>query len=216
MALIASTSSPSCPNDCWTTSLRRLSPATVAVCAVSPHPSLAGAAYPLQPPQGGFPSPCWLGSARRSPAGSGFVNAHHHRTGEHQMPFPSPTNSATLIGKLTRDPELRTVSTSAGDRSVLTLGIAVRKPIKPDQDDTPTADFFDVTVWGPLAETGAAHLTKGRLVGVSARLEPTAWETADGAKRRGMEVIAGAVEFLDRPRRDTDSEQQSQDVPVAA
>ncbi len=117
------------------------------------------------------------------------------------MPFPSPTNSATLIGKLTRDPELRTVSTSAGERSVLTLGIAVRKSIKTDQDDTPTADFFDVTVWGPLAETCAAHLTKGRLVGVSARLEPTAWETADGAKRRGMEVIAGAVEFLDRPRR---------------
>ena len=103
------------------------------------------------------------------------------------MPFPSPTNSATLIGKLTRDPELRTVSTSAGERSVLTLGIAVRKPIKTEQDDTPTADFFDVTVWGPLAETCAAHLTKGRLVGVSARLEPTAWETADGAKRRGME-----------------------------
>jgi single-strand DNA-binding protein len=78
------------------------------------------------------------------------------------MPFPSPTNSATLIGKLTRDPELRTVSTSAGDRSVLTLGIAVRKPIKTDQDDTPTADFVDVTVWGPLAETCAAHLAKGK------------------------------------------------------
>ena len=75
----------------------------------------------------------------------------------------------------------------------------------------------DVTVWGPLAETCAAHLTKGRLVGVSARLEPTAWETADGAKRRGMEVIAGTVEFLDRPRRDGDSsEQQSQDIAVAA
>ena len=132
------------------------------------------------------------------------------------MPFPSPTNSATLIGKLTRDPELRTVSTSAGDRSVLTLGIAVRKPIKTDQDDTPTADFFDVTVWGPLAETCAAHLTKGRLVGVSARLEPTSWETADGAKRRGMEVIAGTVEFLDGPRRDTDPEQHSHDVAVAA
>ena len=133
------------------------------------------------------------------------------------MPFPSPTNSATLIGKLTRDPELRTVSTSAGERSVLTLGIAVRKPIKSEQDDAPTADFFDVTVWGALAETCAAHLAKGRLVGVSARLEPTAWETADGAKRRGMELIAGAVEFLDRPRRDTDSpEQQSQDVAVAA
>src|ERR1700732_248853 len=96
------------------------------------------------PPQEGFPSPCGLGSARRSSAGSGFVNAHPHRTGEDQMPFPSPTNSATLIGKLTRDPELRTVSTSAGERSVLTLVIAVRKPVKTDQDGTPTADFFDV------------------------------------------------------------------------
>jgi single-strand DNA-binding protein len=121
-----------------------------------------------------------------------------------------------LIGKLTRDPELRTASTSAGERSVLTLGIAVRKPIKTEQDDAPTADFFDVTLWGPLAETCAVHLAKGRLVGVSARLEPTAWETADGAKRRGMELIAGAVEFLDRPRRDADSSEQSQDVPVAA
>ena len=133
------------------------------------------------------------------------------------MPFPSPTNSATLIGKLTRDPELRTVTTSAGDRSVLTLGIAVRKPIKTDQDDAPTADFFDVTVWGPLAETCAAHLAKGRLVGVSARLEPTAWDAPDGSKRRGMEIIATGIEFLDRPPRDADSpERQPQEVPAAA
>jgi single-strand DNA-binding protein len=133
------------------------------------------------------------------------------------MPFPSPTNSAILIGKLTRDPELRTVSTSAGNRSVLTLGVAVRKPVKPDQEDAPTADFFDVTVWGALAETCAVHLAKGRLVGVSARLEPTAWDAADGSKRRGMEIIASAVEFLDRPRRDTDSaERHPQEAHVAA
>jgi single-strand DNA-binding protein len=132
------------------------------------------------------------------------------------MAYPSPTNAATLIGKLTRDPELRTVSTSAGQRSVLTLGLAVRKPIKPD-DHAPTADFFDVTVWGALAETCAAHLVKGRLVGVSARLEPSAWEAADGAKRRGMEIIASAVEFLDRPPRDADSsEHQPEEVPAAA
>ena len=49
------------------------------------------------------------------------------------MPYPSPTNSATLIGKLTRDPELRTVSTSAGNRSVLTLGLAVRRPVRPSR-----------------------------------------------------------------------------------
>ena len=102
---------------------------------------------------------------------------------------------------------------AAGDRSVLTLGIAVRKPVK--EDDTPTADFFDVTVWGQLAETCAAHLGKGRLVGVSARLEPTSWEAPDGKRRRGMELVAGSVEFLDRPRGE-ESGEPSREVAVAA
>jgi single-strand DNA-binding protein len=132
------------------------------------------------------------------------------------MAYSSPTNNTTLIGKVTRDPELRTVSTSAGDKSVLTLGLAVRKSIKPESDDAPTADFFDVTVWAGEAENCAKHLRKGRLVGVSARLEPTAWEADDGSKRRGMEIVATAVTFLDRPGRDTDSPEQPQEVSVAA
>jgi single-strand DNA-binding protein len=120
------------------------------------------------------------------------------------MAYPSPTNSATLIGKLTRDPELRNVSTSAGARSVLTLGLAVRKPIKLDEDG-PTADFFDVTVWGVEADNCAHYLRKGRLAAVAARLEPTTWNAGDGSRRRGMELIATAVEFLNRPPRDTDA-----------
>jgi single-strand DNA-binding protein len=133
------------------------------------------------------------------------------------MAYASPTNSATLIGKLTRDPELRTVLTSAGNRSVLTLGLAVRKPIKAEDDGAPTADFFDVTVWGVEAENCARYLRKGRLAAVSARLEPTAWEGSDGSKRRGMEILATGVEFLDRPPREPDShEPQPQEVPAAA
>jgi single-strand DNA-binding protein len=133
------------------------------------------------------------------------------------MPFSSPSNSATLIGKLTRDPELRTVSTSAGERSVLTLGIAVRKLIKTQDDDAPTADFFDVTVWGAEAENCAKYLRKGRLAAVSARLEPTAWEGPDGSKRRGMEIIATAIEFLDRPAREAEVVAQTpQETSVAA
>ncbi len=133
------------------------------------------------------------------------------------MAYSSPTNTAALIGKVTRDPELRTVSTSAGERSVLTLGLAVRKSIKPESDDAPTADFFDVTVWGAEAENCAKYLRKGRVVAVSARLEPTSWEAQDGSKRRGMAIVATAVEFLDRPPRDTDSpEEQPQEVPIAA
>lgn len=116
------------------------------------------------------------------------------------MPLTSPTNNATLIGRLTRDPELRRVSTRSGEQSVLTLGIAVRRSGR-QQEDAPSADFFDLTVWGLLAETCAAHLHKGRLVAVSARLEASSWETAGGAKRSGIELTAGAVEFLDRPGR---------------
>jgi hypothetical protein len=90
----------------------------VVVCALSPPPILAGAAYALQPPQGGFPSPCRLGSARRSPAGSGFVNRTTTEQGENEMAYSSPTNTAGLIGKVTHDPELRTFPASAGDKSV--------------------------------------------------------------------------------------------------
>jgi single-strand DNA-binding protein len=132
------------------------------------------------------------------------------------MAYPSSLNSASLVGRLTRDPELRTVTTSAGDRSVLTLGIAVRKPSRPDNGDTPTADFIDVTAWGVLAETCSRHLSKGRLVAVSGRLEPTAWETQDGSKRRGLKIVASAVDFLDRPRDTSSTEQLPEELPAAA
>ena len=86
--------------------------------------------------------------------------------------------------------------------------------MKPE-DEAPTADFFDVTVWGALAETCAANLAKGRFVGVSARLEPTVWETAEGSKRHGMELVAAAVEFRDRPKSDS-RERESGHVVIAA
>jgi single-strand DNA-binding protein len=90
------------------------------------------------------------------------------------MAYPTPTNTATLIGRLSRDPQLRTVTTSTGVRPLLNLGLAVRKPSRSSDQDGPTADFFNITVWGAQAEACAKHLTKGRLVAVTARLEPTA------------------------------------------
>ena len=133
------------------------------------------------------------------------------------MPFTSPANSATLIGRLTRDPQLRTVSTSAGQRPVLTLGLAVRRPITPEGEDAESADFFDVTVWGQQADTCARYLRRGRLAAVAARLEPTSWEAADGSRRRGMEIIATRVEFLDRAPREVDvAPRQPHEAPVAA
>jgi single-strand DNA-binding protein len=133
------------------------------------------------------------------------------------MPFNSPANSTTLIGRLTRDPQLRTVSTAAGERSLLTLGLAVRRPISPEGEDAATADFFDVTVWGQQAETCARYLRKGRLAAVAARLEPTSWNAGDGSRRRGLEIIATRVEFLDRAPREADTDaQRPHEAPVAA
>jgi single-strand DNA-binding protein len=132
------------------------------------------------------------------------------------MAYVSPTNSANLIGRLTRDPELRSVTTASGDKSVLTLGLAVRRALRSDDDDAPTADFFDVTVWGALAENCAAHLQRGRLVAVAARLEPKSWESGDGDRRRGMEIVASGVDFLDRPKRDAGTPDHQSDVPAAA
>jgi single-strand DNA-binding protein len=100
---------------------------------------------------------------------------------------------------------------------MLTLGVAVRKPGKLEKEDAPTADFFNITVWGGQAETCAKHLHKGRLVGVSVRLEPTSWKAADDSTRYGMELTAGAVEFLDSPRRAAaDSAGDSQEPSLAA
>ena len=133
------------------------------------------------------------------------------------MPFTSPTNSATLIGRVTRDPELRTVSTSAGERPVLTLGLAIRRPVLPEGEDAATADFFDITVWGQQAQTCARYLRKGRLAAIMARLEPMSWEAADGSRRRGIEIIATGVEFVDRPPREPDVHARlPHEAPVAA
>lgn len=131
------------------------------------------------------------------------------------MPYQSATNVVVLTGRLTRDPELRS---TPGGHTVATLGLAVRTAQR-SEDDAPSADFFDVTVWSGLAETCAKHLSKGRLVSISGRLEPQRWTAADGSKRRAVAIIANAVEFLDRPRRDSeseDTEQAEQPAEVAA
>ena len=130
------------------------------------------------------------------------------------MPYQSATNVVVLTGRLTRDPELRS---TPGGHAVATLGLAVRTAQR--EEDAPSADFFDVTVWSGLAETCAKHLSKGRLVSVSGRLEPQRWTAADGSKRRAVAIVANSVEFLDRPPRDSESEgaeQPEQPAEVAA
>lgn len=103
-------------------------------------------------------------------------------------------NTITLIGRLTRDPELR--YTQSG-KAVATVRLAVDRGTTNPQGERET-DFIDVVVWDKQAETVANYLQKGRLVAVQGRLQIRQYETQEGQKREKAEVVANTVRFLDK------------------
>jgi len=104
-------------------------------------------------------------------------------------------NRVTLVGRLTRDPELRHLPSGS---PVLEFGLAVNGR---QQDsggnwvDKP--NFFDVKVYGNQAEFLSQYLQKGRRVGIDGRLDWRSWEAQDGGKRSKVDVVAQTVQFLD-------------------
>lgn len=107
-------------------------------------------------------------------------------------------NRVVLIGRLTRDPELRTTTTG---KNVCDFTIAVQKRVKP-QDGSADADFFRVNCWERQADYVTNYLTKGRLVAIEGRLQSRKYTTSDGQNREVVEVVADNVQGLDRPRDD--------------
>ena len=104
-------------------------------------------------------------------------------------------NRVTLVGRLTRDPELRHLPSG---NAVLNLGLAVNGRKKDETGNwVDKPNFFDVKVFGNQAETLANHLAKGRRIGVDGRLDWSSWEAQDGSKRSKVEVVAQDVQFLD-------------------
>src|SRR3954470_21637617 len=105
-------------------------------------------------------------------------------------------NQVTLMGNLTRDPELRTTPSGA---SVCSFSLALNRSYKNAEGSWVEAtDFIDIVAWGPLGERVAQYLTKGRPALVSGRLQSRSWEQ-DGNKRSKVEVVAQDVTFLGGP-----------------
>ena len=103
-------------------------------------------------------------------------------------------NKLTIIGNLTRDPELRT--TSAGI-SVCDFTVAVNRRVRRDaQNAQPEADFFRVSAWRQLGENCAKFLAKGRKVAVVGPVSVRTFTGNDGTTRASLEVTADEVEFL--------------------
>jgi single-strand DNA-binding protein len=96
-------------------------------------------------------------------------------------------NTVTLVGNITRDPELRYTT---GGRGVASFGLAVNRRYQVNGEWQEQTSFFNVVAWGTLGENAAASLNKGARVVVFGRLEQRSYETQEGEKRNVFEVIA--------------------------
>jgi single-strand DNA-binding protein len=102
-------------------------------------------------------------------------------------------NSVTLIGRLTRNPEMRLTQ---GGIAVANFSLAVDRGFTNQQGEKET-DFIDIVAWRKLAEVVTNNLGKGRLVAVSGRLEIQRYQDKEGNNRRAAKVVADQVVFLD-------------------
>ena len=107
-------------------------------------------------------------------------------------------NNVVLIGRLTRDPELRYIPSGT---AVCNFTLAVDKNLSRDKKqemeskNQPTADFIRTIVWGKVAENCAKFLVKGRLVGVQGRIQTGSYDDKDGKRVYTTEVVAQTVEI---------------------
>lgn len=102
-------------------------------------------------------------------------------------------NKVVLIGRLTKDPELR--FTPGNGTAVTTFTLAINRRFS--KDGQQEADFIPIVVWGKIAESSANYLTKGKLAGVAGRIQTRSYEAKDGSRRYVTEVVADEVQFLE-------------------
>ena len=102
------------------------------------------------------------------------------------------SSNVTIIGNVTRDPELRFTPSGQANAS---FGVAVNRRWQNRQTNEweEAVSFFDVVCWRELAENVSEGITKGTRVIVTGRLEQRSWETQDGDKRSKIEIVADEV-----------------------
>ena len=120
-------------------------------------------------------------------------------------------NKVILIGRLTKDVELRYTQTN--NTAVVSFSLAVnRKFVKPGEERQ--ADFFNIVAWNKLAENIAKYLSKGKLVAISGRLENRYWDDENGQKHYVTEVIAEEVDFIETKNRQSNDALLNSSTPV--
>lgn len=105
-------------------------------------------------------------------------------------------NKIFIMGRLTRDPELR--RTQSGT-AVTSFSLAVDRDFKSQSGEKET-DFIDVVAWRNTGEFAAKYLAKGRMAAVEGRIQVRDWQDKDGNRRKSVEVVADNVYFADSKR----------------
>ena len=109
-------------------------------------------------------------------------------------------NKCILVGRLTRDPEMKYSSSGTG---IASFSMAVDRKYQPDKKNKLT-DFFDIFCFGKLAETVAEYLMKGKLILVEGELQQQRWES-DGEKRSKIKVLMNNFSFLESKKTEDDT-----------
>lgn len=107
-------------------------------------------------------------------------------------------NKVNLVGRLTRDPEVKNTTTG---KAVATFTLAVDRRFK-NKDGQKEADFIPIVVWGKQAEFVGQYLSKGSQIGVSGRLQVRSYDGQDGQRRYVTEVVADEVYFISTKRKE--------------
>lgn len=116
-------------------------------------------------------------------------------------------NSVTLLGNLTRDPELKTLASGG---AVANFGLAVNRRWKTDGETKEETTFVDCEAWGRTAELIGQYLTKGSACLVQGRLKYDTWEDKDGSRRSRLKVVAEQVQFIDRKSGGSDAHENGE------
>ncbi len=103
-------------------------------------------------------------------------------------------NKVVLIGRLTRDPEIRY---TAGNTPVASFSLAVNRNFK-NKEGGYDADFINITAWRRLAELISSSLHKGSLIAVTGRIQTSSYEAKDGTRRYTTDVVADEIAFLEK------------------
>lgn len=107
-------------------------------------------------------------------------------------------NKVVLMGRLTRDPELRHIPSG---KSVASFSVACDRDFK-STDGQKETDFIDCVAWGATAEFVSNHFNKGSMAAIEGRLQVRSWKDKDGGNRKSVEVVASNVYFADSKRKE--------------